>query len=104
MSHGNNLKRTPDAGQAVSAAVEIGGVIYKPGTAVHAALTQMRDALQQDWDELWRFFNWFASGESQKDFKRNEPLAVLGDLYQRLAVIDGRRRAALDKLTEVTRG
>lgn len=61
----------------------------------------MRDALTTDWDELWTFFNWFASGESQGQYARAEPLAVLGEVYQRLAIIDARRRAAIASIVPI---
>lgn len=61
------------------------------------AAPALLEACTADWDDLWQFFNWFASGKSQDQWSRTEPLAILGELYQRLAVIDCRRRAALAK-------
>lgn len=59
------------------------------------ALALLDACKAQEWSELWKFFNWFASGESQNQYPRAEPMAILGELYQRLAIIDGIRRSAI---------
>ena len=54
-------------------------------------------AAAPEWEHLWTLLNGFASGKIQQQFARAEPLAVLAEVYQALAVIDAKRRAALSK-------
>lgn len=39
------------------------------------------------WRLIWELMNAFASGKTQKQWSRVEPLAVLGDIYQQMAII-----------------
>ena len=60
---------------------------------VIAALT-----CEAEWESLWKFFNWFASGKSQEQWSRVDPQAVLGDLYVRLAIIYEKQKQALQEI------
>lgn len=50
-----------------------------------------------EWEHLWKVLNRYASGESQNQWSRVEPIAVLGELYQGLAIIYERNKTAISR-------
>lgn len=64
-------------------------------------IKQLADALDApEWQHVWTLLNAFASGKTQNQFARVEPIAVLGDTYQGCAMIYERGRKALKELNE----
>lgn len=56
----------------------------------------LEDQPEEKW--VWQLLNAFASGETQKQWSRVEPLAVLCEVYQGFAAARARRQEALRKL------
>ncbi len=54
-------------------------------------------ARSPEWAMIWQLLNAFAKGDTQRQYARAEPLAVLGEVYQMLAIVDVKRRAAIAK-------
>ncbi len=57
------------------------------------------DALVQStstraWHPIWELLNAFASGETQSQWSRVEPIAVLGEVYRMLAHLSQQQQAA----------
>lgn len=67
----------------------------------HAKNTHTLDALDvlkhDNWARIWTLMNYFASGESQNQHARVEPIAVLGEVYFMLAQIDQQRQQVLEQ-------
>lgn len=62
-------------------------------------LKLLRRALDApEWRQVWELLNAFASGETQKQWSRVEPTAVLAETYQGCAIIYGRAQQALKAL------
>ena len=57
--------------------------------------------LMDGWDEVWQLLNTFASGETQKQWSRVEPTAMLGELYWRLAVLYDNQKKMLSSPTSL---
>ncbi len=81
---------------------QVGGPTKKEAKANCALLAAAPDLYEackseQEWTHIWQLLNAFASGKTQDQFARVEPLAVLGDVYQGLAIIFQRQKAAIAK-------
>jgi hypothetical protein len=81
------------------------GAMYKTAIAERDAAIKMVTLLAEalnapEWQHIWKLLNAFASGETQNQFARVEPIAVLADTYQGCAMIYERGRAALKALSE----
>lgn len=65
-----------------------------------AHLVEVCDTDGPEWQALWTFFNAFASGKTQEQWSRVEPLAALGHIYQGLAVIYTKQKEAIAEAKE----
>lgn len=63
-----------------------------------AAAPVMRDTLKHpSLARAFQIMNWFASGKSQEQYQRAEPLAILAEVYQLLAIFHTEAQKALKK-------
>lgn len=65
--------------------------------AVNAHEDFKRMAISPNWEKIWGLMNAFASGQTQKQHARVEPLAVLSEVYLLLAQIEQERKQAIAK-------
>lgn len=73
----------------------------KSKTTALKMLALLAEALNApEWQYLWQLMNDFASGKTQQQFARVEPMAVLAEVYQGCAMIHSRAQAALKALSE----
>ena len=74
-----------------------GGEHVANGRLMAAAPDLLAACEDEGWPDLWYRLNAYASGKTQDQQTRVDPGSMLADVYQRLAVIDARRRAAIAK-------
>jgi hypothetical protein len=73
--------------------------IPETATNVHQAIKVCQ---HPNWEKIWTLMNYFASGESQGQWSRVEPIAVLSEVYFMLAQIDSARKKVLEKECQTT--
>ena len=70
---------------------------FKENNALNAKLGRLRGALDcaNEWNSIWRVMNAYASGDMMELSGGCDPHAILGHVYQGMAIIYQRRNAAL---------
>ncbi len=95
ISHGAKAKVYEECANELDAALKTveGQKLY-----TNTGSPKLPDNFMEGWESVWNLLNDYASGECKKRFSGTDPNAVLGDLYQKLAVIFKRQELYIRQL------